>query len=197
MTTNLLAVTNSGHLTEFLSAGTTPETGTTGEVLVCAAHGGHIEPGTAEQAVELTARLPRTTCWGCFGYDDSDAFDQWHTPSTAIRPENHPLLDRIADRQFETVISLHGLATDGMLVGGDIDRNIKQHVCSRLDDALAADVEAVAEGPYAGVSPHNFVNWLADGENGGLQLEQGPTVRDNEAETVIDVLEELIAENRL
>jgi phage replication-related protein YjqB (UPF0714/DUF867 family) len=192
MTKTVFEATDTGHLTEFLL-----DDGENDDLVVCAAHGGQVEPGTADQAVELADRLPGATCWGCFGHDESDAFERWHRSSTAIRPVDFPLLDRIADRGFEAVVSLHGLATNRLLVGGGIEMEVKQRVRRRLDEATTADVETVTEGPYAGVSPRNFVNWLADDETGGLQLEQGPSVRDDESDAVVAALEALVTEDHL
>jgi phage replication-related protein YjqB (UPF0714/DUF867 family) len=190
ITTRPLERTATGHYTEFLY-----DDGSNDEVLVCAAHGGGVEPGTAEQAVELATRLPDASCWACLGYDDDgDAFDRWHPPSSAIEPEEYPLLESIADRGFGTVISLHGLAGDRVVVGGGIDAGVKRRVSERLEAAVTGTVEAVSDGPYAGVSPDNFVNWLARGDRGGLQIEQSPAVRADESDRVVDALAALVAD---
>lgn len=182
-----LDVTGTGLLVELLS-----DDGTNDDVLLCAAHGGRIEPGTAEQAMELAARLRRATCWARLGYDETaEEFERWHPPSTSIDPVDHPLLGEIEDRGFTTVISFHGLADSGLIVGGGIDADGKHRVRDRLARAVSADVRTVSSGPYAGTSPANFVNWLAS-DRDGLQLEQGPDVRDAEAGVVVDVLETLI-----
>jgi phage replication-related protein YjqB (UPF0714/DUF867 family) len=192
VTTRVLADTATGHRTELLY-----DDGTNDEAVVCAAHGGDVEPGTAAQAIDLAGRLPAATCWACLGYDDEgEAFERFHPASSAIRPENHPLLGRIADREFETVISLHGLGEEGLLVGGALDSAVKHRVADRLDQAVAPAVEPVFEGDYAGVSPENFANWLArDGR--GLQIEMGPGVRGEEADAVTDALEGLVVDGVL
>lgn len=188
ITTQPLERTATGHYTELLY-----DDGSNDAVLVCAAHGGRVEAGTAEQALELATRLSDASCWACLGYDaDGDEFEQWHPPSSAIDPADYPLLESIADRGFETVISLHGLAGDRVVVGGGIDIDCKRRVSDRLDDAVTAPVEAVSDGPYAGVSPNNFVNWLARGDRGGLQLEQSLAVREDESDRVVAALETLV-----
>ena len=188
-----LEQTDTGHYVELLS-----DDGTNDEILVCAAHGGLVEPGTAEQASELTARLPSASCWACLGYDaEHNPFELWHPPSSAFSPAEYPLLGEIADRGFETVVSFHGLGDDRVLVGGGIDAETKRYVTDRLDAAVSAPVESVSEGQYAGVSPNNFVNWLARDDRGGLQLEQSRTVRTDEREAVVSVLEDLIEEGVL
>lgn len=191
--THVLEETDTGTYTEVLY-----DDGETDEVLVCAAHGGAVEPGTAEQAIELAARLPRASCWACLGYDDQRSpFDLWHPPSSSFRPDEYPLLGEITNRGFETVVSLHGLSDERVLVGGAVDGGTKRRVGDRLEAALPVSVEVVAEGAYAGVSPHNFVNWLARDGTGGIQLEQAPSVRAADRETVVDVLEELITAGAL
>jgi phage replication-related protein YjqB (UPF0714/DUF867 family) len=167
-------------------------------VLVCAAHGGDVEPGTSEAAIELATALSAASCWACLGYcEEGDAFDRYHPASTAFDPAEYPLLGEIADRGFETVISLHGLADEGLIVGGATAAETKALVAERLDDAVTPAARIADGGPYGGVHPDNFVNWLAADDQGGLQIEMGPTVRSEESEDVVAVLEELVSQNRL
>jgi phage replication-related protein YjqB (UPF0714/DUF867 family) len=187
ITTHPVAVTDSGHLTEFLY-----DDGENDGVLVCAAHAGDVEPGTGEQAVELATRVG-ATCWACFGYDSRvGAFEAFHPPASAIGPGEYPLLGDIADRGFDTVVSLHGLGEDRVLVGGGVDRRVKGRVRDRLDEAVSPAVETVSEGQYAGQSPENFVNWLA--ADRGLQLELGTTARREESDAVLDALAGLLGD---
>lgn len=186
ITTHPLDATDTGHLTELLY-----DDGTNDDCVVCAGHAGNVEPGTGELAVELATRVPAATCWAVFGYDDGGAYDAWHPPSKAITPEEYPLLDRIANREFETVLSLHGLGDDEVVVGGGADAATRRAVRDRLDGALPVPVRTESEGPYAGVHPENFVNWLA-ADGGGLQLELGETARAVEAEAVLDVLQGVV-----
>ncbi|QRV16201.1 poly-gamma-glutamate hydrolase family protein [Haloterrigena salifodinae] len=185
--THRLEKTDTGHYTELLY-----DDGANDEVLVCAAHGGQVEPWTAEQAIALTTRLPSASCWACLGYDDQrKPFELWHPPSSSFSPEAYPLLGEIADRGFETVVSFHGLGDDRVLVGGATDAETKRRVSDRLETAVSAPVESVSSGPYAGVSPNNFVNWLSRDGAGGLQLEQSRAVRDEERVAVVGALEAL------
>ena len=178
-----MSETGTGHLTELLY-----DDGENDASLVCAGHAGDVEPGTGELALELAARVPSATCWAALGYDDErEPFDVWHPPSTAIDPDDYPLLGEIADRGFETVVSLHGLADDEVVVGGATDDETKDRVATMLADALSVPVRSVSEGPYAGVHPENFANWLA-AEGGGLQVEMGQTAREDESVAVCDVL---------
>ncbi|GAB3675830.1 poly-gamma-glutamate hydrolase family protein [Halopiger thermotolerans] len=191
LTTQPLERTDTGHYSELLY-----DDGVNDDVLICAAHGGEVEPGTAEAAMELAGRLEDATCWACLGYDEETrAFDRYHPPSSSFAPDDYPLLGRIADRGFETVISLHGLADDRVIVGGGIDAELKRRVESRLEDVVTHPVETASDGPYGGVSPANFVNWLARDGRGGLQLEQSRAVRMDERDAVVDELAGLIADD--
>ena len=185
--TEPVAVTESGHLTEFLY-----DDGGNDEVLVCAAHGGRVEPDTGELAVELAMRVPGATCWATFGFDEAvGAYEEWHPPSKAIDPADYPLLDGIADRGFETVLSLHGLGDDEVLVGGRVDSAMKRAVADRLDAALSIPASPVSEGEYAGVNSENFVNWLA-ADGAGLQVELGETAREDEADALLAELVDIV-----
>ena len=191
--THRLEETDTGHYTELLY-----DDGENDEVLVCAAHGGQVEPWTAEQAIDLAARLPNASCWACVGVDDRrKPFEQWHPPSSDFSPDEYPLLGEIADRGFETVVSFHGLGDDRVLVGGATDRETKRRVSDRLSRTVSAPVEPVSSGPCAGVSPDNFVNWLARDGAGGLQLEQSRAVRDDDREAVVAALAALRADGVL
>jgi len=185
--TEPIAETESGHLTEFLYDDYEND-GT----LVCAAHAGRVEPGTGELAVELAMGLPAASCWATFGFDSAvGAYERWHPPSKSFDPEEYPLLDAVADRGFETVLSVHGLGRDEVLVGGRVDLARKAAVADRLDDALSIPARAVSDGDYAGTHPENFVNWLAV-DGAGLQVELGETARTGEAAAVLDVLEAVL-----
>jgi phage replication-related protein YjqB (UPF0714/DUF867 family) len=187
LTTNPIDVTETGHLTELLY-----DDGENDDVLVCAAHGGAVEPGTAEQALELATRID-ASCWACVGFDgDRGAYETYHPPSSAIDTETYDLLGELDERGFETVISLHGLGDDRVLVGGGMGYGRKVHVREQLDSALSVPVAVADEdGAYAGTAEDNFVNWLsADGE--GLQLEEGQTARAEESEAVLATLQRLI-----
>jgi phage replication-related protein YjqB (UPF0714/DUF867 family) len=188
--TEPIATTESGHLTEFLYDDYDND-----DTLVCAAHGGRVEPGTGELAMELATRLPSASCWATFGFDDEvGAYDRWHPPSKSFDPAEYPLLGEIADRGFETVLSLHGLGDDEILVGGRVDQAVKAEVADRLDDTLSIPARTVSDGDYGGTHPENFVNWLA-ADGAGLQVELGETARETESEAVLSELDEILREN--
>ena len=185
--TNPVEVTETGHLTELLY-----DDGDNDDVLVCAGHGGAVEPGTAEQAIELATALG-ATAWATLGFDgDVGAYRAFHPPASEIDTETYELLGNIAARGFNSVVSLHGLESDEVLVGGAVAETTKTTVCDRLDAALSVPVSVASpEGAYAGTSEANFVNWLA-ASGRGLQLEQGDTARRVESAAVAGTLESLL-----
>jgi phage replication-related protein YjqB (UPF0714/DUF867 family) len=187
--TNPVDETETGHLTELLY-----DDGENDDVLVCAGHGGAVEPGTAEQAVELATKID-ATAWATLGFDgDVGAFEAFHPPASDIDTDTYDLLDTIAERGFDSVVSLHGLDADEVLVGGGVDKSTKSTVRDRLDAALSVPVSiASSDGPYAGTSEANFVNWLA-ADGAGLQLEQGDTARRLESAAVTAALDALLDE---
>jgi phage replication-related protein YjqB (UPF0714/DUF867 family) len=186
---NPVEVTETGHLTELLY-----DDGENEDVVVCAGHGGAVEPGTAEQAIELATSIG-ATAWATLGFDsDTGAFEAFHPPASEVDTETYDLLGTIASRGFDSVVSLHGLSADEVLVGGAVPESTKATVRDRLADALSVPVAvASTEGAYAGTSEANFVNWLAAG-GAGLQLEQGDTARRVESAAVTATLESLLDE---
>ncbi|MXR52402.1 hypothetical protein GRX03_12405 [Halovenus sp. WSH3] len=189
ISTQPVEVSATAHLIELLY-----DDGTHDETVICAGHGGAVEPGTAELAVELATATEDAVCWATLGYDgEGSAFERFHPPSTALGPDEYPLLGEIADRGFDRVLSLHGLADDEVLVGGATDDGTKDEIAERLDSALSVPVDVVTEGQYSGTHPENFVNWLAEG-NGGIQLELGPTARSDAAETLRETLQTWLTE---
>jgi len=187
MATRPVEVTDTGHLLELLY-----DDGESDELLFCAGHGGAVEPGTAELALELATTHTDATCWATFGEAfDGSSFERWHPPSSEIDPDRFPLLGRIADREFKSVLSIHGLADDEILVGGGVEGEIKRAVVAHLQDVVSIPVSVATRAKYAGTSPENFVNWLADGE-GGVQLELGPTARGPESARLREAMTRLV-----
>lgn len=191
ISTRPVEVGETAHLIELLY-----DDGSHDETVICAGHGGAVEPGTAELALEVAMDDDSATCWTTMGYEgDGSAFDRFHPPSKAIDPPEYPLLGEIADRGFERVLSIHGLADDEVVVGGGTDDETKESVADRLDGALSVPVRVATDGQYAGVHPENFVNWLAESD-GGLQLELGPTPRSAEASELRQALGAVVRSQR-
>lgn len=176
ISTQPVEVGDTAHLIELLY-----DDGAHDGTLICAGHGGAVEPGTAELALEVAMDTDDAICWATLGYEgDGSAFDRFHPPSKAIDPPEYPLLGEIADRGFERVLSIHGLADDEVLVGGRTETARKEAVVDRLDEVLSVPVRVATNGQYTGTHPENFVNWLAEAD-GGIQLELGPTARSAQA----------------
>jgi len=191
ISTRPVEVDETAHLIELLY-----DDGSHDETVICAGHGGAVEPGTAELALELAMADESATCWATLGYEgDGSAFDRFHPPSKAINPPEYPLLGEIADRGFAHVLSIHGLADDEVIVGGATDGETKTGVAERLGDVLSVPVRVANGGQYAGTHPENFVNWLAASDR-GLQLELGPTARSDEAEELKRAVTAVLAEWR-
>ncbi len=165
--------------------------GTADGLVALAPHGGHVEPGTGLQAARLAARATArgvgAACWRCRGTAEAGAFDRWHVPSIELDPAALPLLARVADRGFDRTVAFHGCRRAGVLVGGAAPGPEKRRVADSVARVVDAPVRVVSRGPYGGTSPENVVNWLPDGP-GGVQLEQGPSVRDEAWRAVADAV---------
>ena len=172
-TTVTLDENSTGEFTETLI-----DDGENDELLVCAPHGGHIEPGTAKQARYVAKQLGSCcTAWICEGTSSKSAFDEWHVPSVEISTVQFPLLRRIVHRGFKHVVSFHGCTPDKLIVGGRADFRTRVALVKKLAGGVDFPTELSFGGSYGGVSPYNIVNWLAD-SFGGLQVEQGRKIRD-------------------
>lgn len=156
------------------------ETNTTHTKIVCCApHGGVIENYTDEMAEWMHGRLDGhygkdSSCWRACGWQDAiGAYDAWHITSADISRDSFDLLDQIGDRGFSYAVSFHGFGEDSIMVGGAASSPLKVEVKTAIESAVgtAYDVEVVSSGPYGGVDPDNFVNWLTSGGSGGVQIE--------------------------
>lgn len=163
-------------------------------IVVCAPHGGLIEPWTNSQARILNEAVD-ATAWVCRGtWPGGGAFDRWHITANDVHPDSFPGLARVADRGFDHAVAFHGWAREGVGIGGTAPAPLREAV----RDAVAAvlpesiPVRLVTDGPCSGTNPGNVVNRLVRGERGGIQLEQSLRARDDHsdeiAEAVVDVL---------
>lgn len=164
-------------------------------LVVIAPHGGGIEPHTDQQAVHVADQLDDVTTWRGLGFHREGSFDRWHITSTDIHPQSYPALGSIADRGFEYAVSFHGFDGDGILIGGKAPPELKESIQSGIARVHpdSTRVEIVNQGKYGGDSPENVVNWLTSGGGNGIQIEQGPAVREQRgietARAVADVCE--------
>lgn len=140
-----------------------------------AIHGGSLERGTAEIAVDAAARSGASL----YTVEQPEDF-RWHLPSHLVIPEDSPALAEFLDH-VELVVSVHGFGRDGywtrLLLGG-ADRALAARVAVFLRAGLDGydiieDLDAIPEG-LRGLHPENPVNRT---RGGGVQLELPPRVR--------------------
>lgn len=170
-------------------------------IVCCAPHGGFIESYTDEQAERMHDQLVNqlgskpSSCWRCKGFKPGGgAFDRYHITSTELHRNSFPKLDQIADRGFTYAVSFHGYSEADIAVGGAAPDALKQEVAAAIQQAVGQDydVVVVSSGPYAGVSPDNFVNWLtANGQ--GVQIEQPYGARSNHWQAIADAVAAVFA----
>ena len=177
---------------EFLDeSGTNPTT-----IVCCAPHGGIIENYTDEQAEWMYTRLTshhskNASCWRCAGWQSAiGAYDAWHITSTDIDPVSFTLLNSIKNRNFSYAVSFHGFSEDSIMVGGGVSVTLKCAVAMAISSVVgtAYDVDIVSSGPYGGVSPDNFVNWLTSGGSGGVQIEQPYNARRDYGQAIAEAV---------
>lgn len=165
------------------------------DLVACAVHGGWIEYRTDEQAAHVADALDVTE-WSCVGYNDGGgAYDRWHITSTDIDRRAFPKLDRIGDRGFTHAVSFHGFSEPGIAIGGTACRSLKMKFRDEIDGMTEGqyDVYLADDGPYAGDSSENFVNWLVDGDN-GVQIEQSWDARTDDWDTIAAAVVEVYSD---
>ncbi|HMF03539.1 MAG TPA: poly-gamma-glutamate hydrolase family protein [Acidimicrobiia bacterium] len=141
-----------------------------------AIHGGSLERGTAEVAIEAAEQA------GASFYAVRQPENlRWHIPSALVDPSSAPALSAFLDH-VDVVVSVHGYGRRGysnvVLIGG---RN--RELASRAAEALRAavpshrfvdDLHAIPP-TLRGIHLDNPVNRT---RGGGVQLELPPTLRD-------------------
>ena len=158
------------------------------DLVAIAPHGGYIEHRTDRQAMRLAKSLSATG-WACAGYNSGGgAYERWHITSTEIDQRSFPLLARVANRDYRHAVSFHGFGRDEVLVGGRAPPSLKRECREAIDAVIDCPVGIVTDGPYAGRSPENVVNWIA---HNGIQIEQPAAVRDDQWRAVADAVAEV------
>jgi phage replication-related protein YjqB (UPF0714/DUF867 family) len=151
---------------------------------VIAPHGGIIETRTDRQA-ELVTEVLGCSSWICKGWKQGGGgFERWHITSTKLSRNSFPGLDEIHDRMFKYCVSFHGMSSGGVLIGGGASLELREHVRAAIENELidngVHDVSVDLARPgdeFDGDSPNNVVNRLTLNGVGGVQIEQGRTVR--------------------
>ena len=164
-----------------------------------AIHGGSLERGTAEIAVEAAARS------GASLYTVEQPEDlRWHLPSHLVIPEGSPALAGFLDH-VDLVVSVHGLRTRwrtgraccSAARTASSPRGSPVVLRAGLDGyEIVDDLDAIPEG-LRGLHPENPVNRT---RGGGVQLELPPRVRglgpkgsSNHVEALVDALAQAAA----
>lgn len=154
-------------------------------LVVCAPHGGDIEPHTDELAEGVFAMLRRqgkgVSCWRCKGWKQrGGAHERWHITSTQISPRSFPLLGQIAARGFGHALAFHGCKGKMLLIGGRALTGLKDEIAQalRVIKGLERRVRVAQPGSaYGGGEQANLVNWLTARGAGGVQIELPLDVR--------------------
>jgi phage replication-related protein YjqB (UPF0714/DUF867 family) len=181
---------DAGELVERLN-----DDGSQTRLIVIAPHGGDIEEHTDEQAERVAKRLgPQlASAWRGKGWrPGGGAFVRWHITSTDLNPIGFPLLNSVMSRRFSHAVAFHGFNDEpGVLIGGTAPAEMKERLRRAIRQVLPAglDVRVALPGEqYGGDDPNNIVNRLSP--CGGIQIEQGPSARDDHGCDIADVVAE-------
>lgn len=156
-------------------------------LVVCAPHGGMIEPFTdfqAEHVFQLMKDAGKAVSrWQCKGWRaGGGAWERWHITSDEISPRSFGLLGRISQRKFSYALAFHGYDEEHITIGGCAPNDLKCAIRTALDGikGLGCELHIADLGDsFAGLSPKNPVNWLTRDGRGGIQIEQPLPVRKN------------------
>lgn len=169
-------------------------------LIAIAPHGGDIEPHTDEQAERVAERLgpQRASAWRGKGWADGGAFDRWHITSADLHPASFPLLGGVMARRFAHAVAFHGFNDEaGVLIGGTAGDDVKERVRQAIARVLPAGFDvriARADERYGGDDPNNIVNRLSP--CGGIQIEQGPTAREDHGLAIADAVADAMRPRR-
>jgi phage replication-related protein YjqB (UPF0714/DUF867 family) len=162
-------------------------------LVAIAPHGGAIERWTDQQSERVASQLADrgVSCWRCKGFSQvGEAFEQWHTTSSAINPASFPLLDSIIRRGFAYAVAFHGFSENDILIGGGAGDALKQEIQTAIQSAIVGsgiDVRiATPSDNFNGDDPDNVVNRLANGN--GIQIEQCREARDDHWAEIADAV---------
>jgi phage replication-related protein YjqB (UPF0714/DUF867 family) len=169
-------------------------------LLLMAPHGGGIEINTDRQARRVADSLlgADVSTWCCKGWKSGGgAWDRWHVTSTLISPASFPGLASVSQREFAYAVAFHGMADDGVLIGGSAPKQLKQALKQEIAAALggaAGPVTVAKKGDsIGGSSPANVANWVTAEGAGGIQIEQSYTVRSEYWKDVADAVASVFA----
>lgn len=170
-------------------------------VAMCAPHAGNMERNTA-RAATIAARtlgVDRCSAW-LVEHFQPDPFDNWHVTSTRMHPGSYPGLERLATTQFQRAVSFH--LYDGrdqpVIVGGRADDEVRAELAARIETAIDGRRSVVSEdGELMGDTRDNFVNWLTQDGDSGIQIETPPLVLKEKSVQLGRAVAEFIADTDL
>jgi phage replication-related protein YjqB (UPF0714/DUF867 family) len=181
---------DAGELVERLD-----DDGSQRNLIVIAPHGGDIEEHTDEQAERVAKRLGLrlASAWRAKGWrPGGGAFVRWHITSTDLNPICFPLLNSVMSRRFAHAVAFHGFDDEpGVVIGGTAPAEVKERLRRAIQLVLPARLEvrvALPDERFGGDDPNNIVNRLSP--CGGIQIEQGPSPRDDHGCDIADVVAE-------
>lgn len=160
----------------------------TAELVALAPHGGYIEWGTDLQAERVSDQLESVSWYGAGWWPGGGAFRRWHITSTAIHPASFSALDEISNRGFEHAVSFHGWSEEHVAIGGAASEELREAVRDAIAPVVEPDVRLVSDEARDGDSPGNIVNWMTESGNGGVQIEQPWSVREEKHLEVADAI---------
>ncbi|WP_248516696.1 poly-gamma-glutamate hydrolase family protein [Salinarchaeum laminariae] len=165
------------------------------DLAILAPHGGDVEPHTAEQASDLHATVDAdTSVWRALGYrPDGGAFLRWHVPSDAISPTSFPELESLLTDEYDYAVSLHGICTNQIRVGGGASESVKQSVVDAINYHLPADAARaeVANGKFSARDPDVLANRASEN---GVWIGQPAEERTEHADAIVEAVASAVAD---
>jgi phage replication-related protein YjqB (UPF0714/DUF867 family) len=166
------------------------------DILVMAYHSGDIENNTDESAHWLHKKCREygvnTDVYTSGGWGKQN-FSRWHVGSSSMHLRSFPKLRQVAHRQYDMAISFHvhdvpnNDESPKVLVGGRVEKSLRERTADRLDDALPSKYDYITDHDQhsmMGASHENVVNWVTRNGESGLQIEVTPRISQIHRKTV-------------
>jgi len=160
------------------------------DLVALAPHGGHVEAGTARQALRVAETLECPAWYASGWWPEGGAWRRWHVPSTDLHPASFPRLGALQDREFDAAVSFHGWSESHVAVGGLAPEERRAAVRDEIAAAVggAVEVRLATDEHRSGTSPDNVVNWLTVSGADGVQVEQPMEARTEHGEAIADAV---------
>lgn len=151
-------------------------------VIVTTPHSGGIEINTFDTAKKIVELL-NCDWWNFSAHQyGGGTFNRWHITSADINT-SYQGFKQIENKDWKHCISIHGyegkVEGDPLLIGGRGPDELKRHIAWYLDQYLPNDrsyklaiaLESTEWSNYNGYREENFVNFLTENNEGGIQYE--------------------------